>query len=205
VRQNSYDLLLMDMQMPVMDGLEATQIIRTQLQCVVPIIALTANASNEHRERCLRVGMNDYIVKPFASEALLSKIHDLLHIRHTPSDESNTKSFSTPSIQEVYDLSSLERETQDSKKMLYRRLATFSMGTSFLLKEIESALKRSDEAKTKELIHKLKNALKMLGAMPLYEIAEQLEKETDPNVQEKTFLTLKNRMLALSAYLQTLY
>jgi CheY-like chemotaxis protein len=64
-----YDLVLMDVQMPVMDGLEASRIIRKE-QFQIPIIALTATATAENRSECLDAGMNDYISKPVDLEKL---------------------------------------------------------------------------------------------------------------------------------------
>lgn len=72
MEQNRYDIVLMDLQMPVMDGFDATKAIREFSN--VPIIALTANASVPEQERCLKVGMNDYLTKPFKPEELYSKV-----------------------------------------------------------------------------------------------------------------------------------
>ncbi|MCP3928948.1 MAG: response regulator [Bacteroidetes bacterium] len=71
-REYGYDLILMDIQMPVMNGLQATQKIRENSQ--VPIIALTATASKQEQDRCFEIGINDYLSKPFKPEELRSKI-----------------------------------------------------------------------------------------------------------------------------------
>lgn len=75
-KQNHYDLILMDLQMPKMDGLEATLKIRAQSK--VPIIALTANSSKQEEEKCLGIGMNAYLVKPFKPDELYAKIAKFL-------------------------------------------------------------------------------------------------------------------------------
>lgn len=74
-RQNNYDLIMMDMQMPVMDGLEATRQIRTFEKETMPahrvyIIALTANAIYERKEECIQAGMDDFMEKPFQERTL---------------------------------------------------------------------------------------------------------------------------------------
>ena len=70
VRNNSYDVCLMDLQMPVMGGIEAAEIIRKDINKNIPIIALTAAAMKEDKEKCLRSGMDDYLAKPIAPKKL---------------------------------------------------------------------------------------------------------------------------------------
>jgi two-component system sensor histidine kinase/response regulator len=74
VKQKEYELILMDIQMPVMDGLEATQIIRKTLKKQPIIIALTANVMTDDEETCINAGMNDYIRKPFKLEELMNRL-----------------------------------------------------------------------------------------------------------------------------------
>jgi len=73
----NFDIILMDMEMPEMNGYEAVKIIRNKLKNNVPIIAMTANAMAGEREKCLDLGMNDYISKPIDANQLFEKIYDL--------------------------------------------------------------------------------------------------------------------------------
>ncbi len=81
VMENEYDIILMDVQMPLMSGIEATQKIRTELKLNIPIIALTANAIKGDNDKCLQAGMNAYIAKPFETTTLFSEIAALLSNR----------------------------------------------------------------------------------------------------------------------------
>jgi CheY-like chemotaxis protein len=74
VREKKYDLILMDIQMPVMDGFEAARIIRSDMKVTTPIIALTARVFKEDEEKCRAVGMNDFLTKPVEMKTLAEKI-----------------------------------------------------------------------------------------------------------------------------------
>ena len=79
VMQNTYDLVLMDIMLPGMDGYEITQAIReyekaNSIESPVPIIAITANTLDNDRERCFKAGMNEYLAKPFTAAQLIEKI-----------------------------------------------------------------------------------------------------------------------------------
>src|SRR5688572_30156378 len=71
---NYYDIILMDIRMPVLDGYEATRIIRQELQLMVPVIGITAHADESEKQKCLAIGMNHYITKPIKEEELFMLI-----------------------------------------------------------------------------------------------------------------------------------
>ena len=77
LREYKFDIVLMDMEMPVMNGYEAATIIRNEMKNSIPIIAMTAHAMAGEKERCLSLGMNDYISKPINANLLFEKIYDL--------------------------------------------------------------------------------------------------------------------------------
>ena len=78
LENNSYDIVLMDLQMPIMNGFEATEYIRNKMNLQIPIIALTADVTTVDLEKCIAVGMNDYISKPIDEKILYNKILDLI-------------------------------------------------------------------------------------------------------------------------------
>jgi PAS domain S-box-containing protein len=97
--QNSYDLILMDLHMPEMNGFEATEQIRTKLRSNVPIIALTADVTTVDVERCRAVGMTDYISKPIDDKLLFRKISHYVKRDHAP-ENGNAKTNGTAKIKE---------------------------------------------------------------------------------------------------------
>ena len=78
LRENKYDIILMDLQMPEMNGFEATKYIREEMKSQIPIIALTADVTTVDTEKCISVGMNDYISKPIDEKLLYSKLINAL-------------------------------------------------------------------------------------------------------------------------------
>jgi CheY-like chemotaxis protein len=87
------DLILMDVQMPEMDGLRATELIRKNFRgaASLPIIALTANAVKEEKDRCLESGMSDYVFKPIQAKELVAKVEKWTRLSSAESEKQNEK------------------------------------------------------------------------------------------------------------------
>jgi two-component system, sensor histidine kinase len=86
LKENRFDIILMDIQMPIMGGLEATNLIRNEFKLDIPIIALTANALKGEKDKCIQAGMNAYLSKPFKEDDLISLMAKLLNLEHLELD-----------------------------------------------------------------------------------------------------------------------
>ncbi len=97
VGEQDYDLVLMDMQMPVMDGIAATKAIRSNPRFgTLPIVAMTANAMEGDRERCLQAGMNDHVSKPIDPDALYAAVMRWVKPRRSQRSEPPAKKIEPP-------------------------------------------------------------------------------------------------------------
>jgi signal transduction histidine kinase/DNA-binding response OmpR family regulator len=185
---NPPDLILMDMQMPVMDGVTATQRLRQHPQfATVPILAMTANAMPEDRQRCLDAGMNDHIAKPIDPDALFATLlHHLLaqplatvthHSSHTASPtEANPAPSADPldAVQGLVWRDGLKRHLNNRsgyEKML-RRFQTSQADTANTLRQ---SLAQGDTASAERQAHTLKGIAGTLGAEQLQSYSGVLE------------------------------
>lgn len=165
-----YDLIIMDIQMPVMDGYEATMYIRNTLQLQIPIIAMTATALKGDRERSEQVGMNDFMLKPFDFDDLYKRL-----IRLLLKNNSNPVNTASMNSEKLYDLSLLEG--LDDKDSLLDVLNLFLENTPAQMTELSALAEAADWDALYQLAHKLKGALAMLQASFIAELLGQIESD----------------------------
>ncbi len=174
VAQHPLDLVLMDVQMPEMDGLEAATRIRELEQGTdrhLPIIALTANAMKGDREQCLAAGMDDYVTKPIRRPELLAAIERLFPAEPEPSAAPAPAANAGPALDRDKLLSELDGNTA-----LLRRLAElFFEHTPALLRQIRTAVPAGDARALLLAAHTLKGSLLQFAAQPAATVAHQLE------------------------------
>jgi two-component system, sensor histidine kinase len=163
-----YDLILMDVQMPVMNGFETTEFIRQVLGLTTPIVALTANAIRGEQQKCLAAGMNDYLAKPFLEQDLLKMVYDWT-IR--PQSEEHR-------AEKLYDLSLLQEMARGDQQFIQSMLATFLDSSTAILQELHEALDSGSLARLQAGAHKIKPSLMHLHMKQVLEPVEHLEKYT---------------------------
>ncbi len=172
VRNNDYDLILMDIQMPVMDGFEATKAIRmgSAPKNQVPIIALTANATSKDIERCLNAGMSDCIGKPFTPENLFSVLVKFSQLKLIKSELKETV---VP--QKLIDLSHLEKISGGNNEFIRDIVSSFITAIPKTVDEIATLRVAKDWIQLEKVVHKIKPTLTMVGMGTTRDIAVEIE------------------------------
>jgi two-component system, sensor histidine kinase and response regulator len=189
-----FDLIFMDIQMPEMDGLEAAKRIRARERETgrrVPIIAMTAQAVKGMRERCLSVGMDDYLVKPVRAREIYDKLESLFGNRAVlapapapastapfdaaPSAHQDANDAAKPTRPSAIDWDSAIAVVDGDRELLGEIVAAFLIEGPTLLEEIRRALAAGDSVQLRREAHTLKGALRTLGIESAAELAAELE------------------------------
>ena len=173
-----YDLVLMDCQMPVMDGYEATRRIRAEEPegKRVPIIAMTAYATREDRERSLRCGMDDHLTKPVNPSALRRILDRYLHVSWSESaPEAHDVAASQSPAKECVDPEKLREVTGGDDSLLQELVPLFLSETETLILDLEKALAADDLEQAAKLAHSIRGPSGSMGATSLYEDTGSLE------------------------------
>jgi len=191
--KRDYDLVLMDMQMPIMDGITATKAIRSNPRFAsLPIIAMTANAMDRDREMCLAAGMNGHLAKPIDPDQLFAALLQWIRPRAAAAAASGSAAsasvtISLPSapsgdlIIPGIDVATALKRTGGNRKRYESLLQRFADSQSHVLDEIRVALAANDSPTAQRIAHSLKGASANLGANALAEVAAAAEAAIDSN------------------------
>jgi len=195
----NYDLIIMDLQMPEMDGYTATKHIRNELNLSIPIVAMTASALKGEKLKCLEIGMNDYLSKPFDFNFLYKRLGILLG--QSENSKKITMSNEPSTNQKLFDLSILEE--MDDDEYISEILTVYLKNCPGELAELRRACIAKDYDSVFKMAHKIKgstsllksdNLLRILGKMEEFakaQINEGLEKLSEQATEEFTKLSLQ--------------
>ncbi len=186
IKENDYDAVLMDIQMPVMDGMEATVEIRKFKDYRnLPIIAMTANAMKGDREKCIQAGMTDYISKPINADTLFATLSKYVTPRPRPELEKRfRKQFEMESMpvgsEIMFNIPGIEtRETLKrlggNKKLFYELLKDFPVSNLNVMDKIRKAINEEDFETARLLSHSLKGVAGNIGAIEVFKESKELE------------------------------
>jgi CheY-like chemotaxis protein len=179
-----FDVILMDCQMPIMDGIAAVRKMREieheQALIRTPVIAVTANAFSEDRARCLAAGMDDYISKPYSEETLVNTLSRWLPVRPKtkPQDErpNSGQTAAAPTSEEpVIDEGMISALKAGRPDLLARLIKTFLAYAPDALAGLEQARDDTDLSRLSMLAHALKSSSANLGAVKLASLCRDLE------------------------------
>jgi CheY-like chemotaxis protein len=165
-----YDLLLLDLQMPFMDGFQTANYIRKKLKSSVPIVAMTASAFANEQTRCFEVGINQYLSKPFAQEDLFKRLRYFLLSEH---DLSVRKADEIVRSRDLYSLQSL-RQTNDDEGVI-EIMELFINDTPALLQQIKKDVSKNEMDSAIKDIAKLKGSLGSLEMQSMLRVVKEIE------------------------------
>ncbi len=191
-----YDLVLMDLQMPVMGGFEAAQAVREQEAGDtrrLPLVALTAHAMQGDRERCLAAGMDGYLSKPIDVDELIATVESFAG-RTAPEQP---RPAAQPAASEVFDERAALAYAGGDRRLLAEVIKLFRSDYPSSLREIDRAFRRRDSEALRMAAHRLKGAVATVGSPAGRQAAAELEhsaREGDFTEGERAYAKLRNEI-----------
>jgi len=179
---NSYDIILMDLQMPEMNGFEATAYIRNMMNSKIPIIALTADVTTVDLAKCKAVGMNDYIAKPVDERLLYSKIAGLVKRTIAAPEQEKKENMSD---KKCIDLDYLIRRTKSNPALMAEMISLYLEQTPLLISAMKTGLLNEDWESLHSAVHKMIPSFSIVGISVDFEnIAKKIQEFAHTQQQE---------------------
>jgi PAS domain S-box-containing protein len=170
LKLKNYDIILMDLQMPEMNGFEATAYIRNQLNSTIPIIALTADVTTVDLDKCKAFGMNDYIAKPVDERILYSKIMTLVNKVAIDKEREEKNQRELPGqLKRCVDLDYLSHRTKSKPELMLKMIALYLEQTPSLIASMKQSLLEKDWDSLYATVHKIIPSFSIMGIDSAFE------------------------------------
>lgn len=194
LKQEIFDLIFMDLQMPVLDGFKTTELIRRELMLKTPIIALTAHTILKEKDKCLSYGMNDYLSKPFKETELMEVIEK--HLKTDKLNDSIKLSKGATEIRErKVDLNYIRDLAKGNQKFIEQMLDLFLEQVPSELKQLQNEIKNSNFNNASTIAHKMKTSVGFLGISKFVEQdLELIENACKEVTESNALLSAYNRL-----------
>ena len=190
---NTYDIILMDLQMPVMNGFEATAHIRNIMNLKIPIIALTADVTTADLEKCKSVGMNNYVAKPIDERLLYNKI--VAAVKKPLPVETITQQIEPPEMEKFTDLNYLMKRTKANPDLMMELISAYLEQTPPLVSAMKQSLMDKNWALLNATIHKIIPSFSIMGMSPDFvEIAKKVQDFANTQVETVVIAELINKI-----------
>lgn len=163
LQKNKYDVILMDVQMPEMNGIEATEYIRNNINSRIPIIALTADVTTLDAEKCKNLGMNDYLSKPIDSKLLFHKITKYVNVNHSSQNAHVMKDREKAQKKKCTNLDFVREMTKGNPKFIMEILQVYLEETPILLTKMKQGIDTNDWKLLASATHSIKPSLSTIG------------------------------------------
>ena len=180
LQKDHYDIILMDIQMPEMDGITAARMIREQLQMSIPIVALSANATPDDTRKYLSVGMNAHVPKPFKREQLFDVIKGVL--KHEV--EVEVEHPMTQEIHSSYSTVELDQIGGGDENFVLSVLQTFVTTIPRQMQNIKKALISKDVGNLRSIAHQIKPSIDLLHIHSVKELIRSIERDATESVPD---------------------
>ena len=192
LENKQYDIILMDIQMPVMNGFQATDYIRNVLKLNLPIIALTADVTTVDLEKCKTFGMNDFVAKPVDDRKLFNKIISLLKKSKSSITASKIEEYPDSEYQYI-DMTYINMITKSNSKLKIEMINLYLKQTPLLINSLSKSYNEKDFDTLKSSIHKLLPSFSIVGIDDKYlELAKKIENNINSSQLKNWIKKLEN-------------
>ncbi|MNJ91890.1 Autoinducer 2 sensor kinase/phosphatase LuxQ [compost metagenome] len=186
----NYDIILMDIEMPEMNGYETTTYIRETLKSSVPIIAMTAHTMAGESEKCIQLGMNGYVSKPIREDLLFNKMINAGIQKHKTPKE-------TIQEEKLVDLTMLEKTMRGNKKVIVETIDIFLEHFPENLKGMIEGVDQGNFDQVRRNAHTMKSSVSLLGMNPIQRVLQEIEELASSGSDMPRIIELKNSVILL--------